>query len=745
MKAFASHKTDSERANAPVREVDSVCPYCGVGCALTYVVDQANEGILFARGRKGSANDERLCVKGRYGFDYSMHPQRLTKPLIRRDSSYPKGPLSGFSKPNSSGPRKPGGIVDYDEVMPHFREASWDEALDRVASNLKAIKERYGSDALCGFGSAKGSNEEAYLVQKLVRAVFGTNNVDHCTRLCHASSVSALMEGIGSGAVTNVVRDVKNAEAALIVGCNPTENHPVAATFMKDAAANGTKLLVANVRRPGIADHAEQYLQIKPGSDVALYNAMCHVLINENLIDHEFVEQRTEGFEDLKRTVEHYTPEVAAQYTGVPAADIVRFARTFGQAKAAMVFWGMGISQHTFGTDNARCLIALTLLTGNVGRAGTGLHPLRGQNNVQGASDVGLIPMFYPNYKDVENEEVAAWFEEFWGAKLSRKTGLTVVEIAHAALDGQIKGMYCMGENPFLSDPETDKVRQALSKLDFLAVQDIFLTETAEFADVVLPASSFMEKTGTYTNTDRRVQIGHPARSLPGDARQDWEIVCEIAARMGHPMHYNSVSEIFDEIVACSPSYANLSYEVLGDTGKWYPCPDPQGEGTQVMFGERFPRGRGLFVPAEISEPNDRLDEQFPVVLNSGRMLEHWHTGVMTRRSKALDALAPDPFVEVHPDDAAAWGLGDGRYARVTSRRGSIVLKVRVIDRVSPGSVFIPMHFREAGVNTLTSPKLDPYGKIPDFKYSAVRVEAVPVSGSEAAPATAAEEGAAVK
>jgi len=724
MKSFNGLALDDNAAAeaARVREVDSLCPYCGVGCAVTYAVDEADR-IRYARGRDGSANAGRLCVKGRYGFDYAMHPQRLTTPLIRRDSAYPRGPLSAFSRQGGSGPRKPGGVVDYEEVMPHFREASWDEALDLVATRLGEIKHNHGSEALGGFGSAKGSNEEAYLFQKMVRAVFGTNNVDHCTRLCHASSVYALMEGIGSGAVTNVVRDIENADAALIVGCNPTANHPVAATFMKEAATRGTRLLVANVRRPGIADHAHQYLQIKPGSDVALYNAMMQVIIREGLYDREFVAGRTEGFEALRETVEHYTPERAAKYTGVPAEAIERFARTLGEARSAMIFWGMGISQHVFGTDNSRCLIALALLTGNVGRPGTGLHPLRGQNNVQGASDAGLIPMYYPDYQSVEDPEIHAWFESFWGAALSRKAGRTVTELTQGALDGEIKGMYCMGENPFLSDPDINKVRKALSNLEFLAVQDLFLTETAEFADVVLPASSFMEKTGTYTNTDRRVQIGRPVRSLPGEARQDWEIICEISRRMGYAMGYASPAEIFDEMVRAGKAYANLSYDVLGDTGKWYPCPDPSGEGTRILFGDRFPLGRGRFVPAELTPSGDLPDDEYPLVMNTGRVLEHWHTGTMTRRSKALDAIAPDAFVEIHPDDAHRLGIADGDYTRLYSRRGSILIKAKLTDRVSPGSVFVPMHFREAAANELTDAALDPYGKIPEFKFSAVRLE----------------------
>ena len=711
-----------------VSEVDSICPYCGVGCALTYGVDTSANRILYAKGRDGAANAERLCVKGRYGYDYAMHPHRLTRPLIRKEGSYPKGPLStefrgSGVRGEGKGNRKPGAVVDYAEVMPHFREASWDEALDLAASRLKAIRDEAGPDALAGFGSAKGTNEEAYLFQKLVRAVFGTNNVDHCTRLCHASSVAALLEGIGSAAVTNVVRGIDEADVALVTGCNPTSNHPVAATFMKDAAAKGTRFIVVNPRRPDLADHATLYLQPRSGTDVALYNGMMHVMVKEGLIDEDFIAGRVEGFEALKKLVGTYPPERASALCGVPAEDIVAAARLYGGAKAAMIFWGMGVSQHTNGTNNARCLIAMSMITGNVGRPGTGLHPLRGQNNVQGASDAGLIPMVYPDYQSVEDPEVRARFEEKWGAKLSPVKGLTVTEIMHGALEGDIKGMYIMGENPFLSDPNINKVRKSLAALDFLVVQDIFLTETAEFADVILPASSALEKLGTYTNTDRRVQIGRPALALPGEARQDYELICELGTRMGYPMHYKDVSEIFDEFAACTQAYATLNYEHLGDWGKWYPCPDPAvSEGEKIVFDRDFPSGKAKLVPAEALDPDEIPSDDYPFLLNTGRVLQHWHTGVMTRRSGALHAISPEAFMEMHPQDAENLGLAEGDWAAVASRRGEIALKVRFSDTPLPGAVFIPMHFREAAANLLTNPAVDPWGKIPEFKVCAVNI-----------------------
>ena len=726
-------------AAATLRAVDSLCPYCGVGCAVTVHVDEAANRIAYVAGRDGAANAGRLCVKGRYGIDYASHPQRLTTPLIRKESSYPKRPLSAAVQPAQPGRRKAGGIVSYGEVLPHFREATWDEALELVGQRLGALRDAHGSDALAGLGSAKGSNEEAYLFQKFMRAGLGTNNVDHCTRLCHASSVAALLEGIGSGAVTNVVRDVEHADVVLVAGSNTTENHPVAATFIKQAAAGHAKLLVVNPRRVPLADHAHLFLQIRPGSDVAFYNGMLHVIIRENLADHVFVAARTENFGALRDVVAQYPPERAANLCGVPAAQIERAARLFASAAAAMIFWGMGVSQHVHGTDNARCLIALALLTGNVGRPGTGLHPLRGQNNVQGASDAGLIPMFYPDYQPVDDPAVRARFERLWGRALSPMPGLTVTEMLGAALAGQVRGMFIMGENPFISDPNSNKVRQALAALEHLVVQDIFLTETAEFADVILPATSFMEKRGTYTNTDRRVQIGRPALRAPGQARQDWELICDISARSGYPMPYASVEQVFDEFAACGQSYATLSHAALGARGKWYPCPDPAtSEGERIVFAESFPHGRGRFVPAQVSDPAELPDAAYPLVLNTGRTLEHWHTGVMTRRSRALDALQPEAFVEVHPQDAAAHAIADGAWVRLSSRRGEIVLRARVRDATPPGSVFVPMHFREAAANVLTNDALDPFGKIPEFKFCAVRLEP---AGGEAAREAEGEDG----
>jgi formate dehydrogenase major subunit len=778
--------TNKPIRNIPIRprseldQVNTVCPYCGVGCALTYHVDRGRGAIAFAEGRDQPGSKGRLCVKGRYGWDYAASPQRLTVPLIRRDESYPKGPLStevrgdmgdgGYSgdleeraerrqlsggriadgarngqrrgngqhQGNGGGGkrrrRKPGGLVDYDEVLPHFREATWEEALDLVARRLTDIYADGGPGAIAGFGSAKCSNEEAYLFQKLIRTGFHTNNVDHCTRLCHASSVAALFEGIGSGAVSTTYGDVINADVAIVTGSNPTANHPVASSFFKQARRRGTTIIYIDPRADKMSDHADIFCQLKPGTDVAFYNGIMHEVIRLGLTDREFIEKRTANYAALAETVANYPPERAEQITGVPADVIRRVARAWGEAGAGVIFWGMGISQHTTGTDNARCLIAMCAITGNVGRPGSGLHPLRGQNNVQGASDMGLIPMFYPDYKKADDPDVRARFEQAWDTPdLDPKRGLTVTEIIGSVLKGGVRGMYMLGENPFLSDPNINKVRKALAALDFLVVQDIFLTETAEFADVILPASSYLEKDGTYTNTDRRVQLGRKVLDPPGQARVDWEVVQDIANRVGLGWNYTSAREIFDEVVAVMPSYTNLSYDNLGLTGKLYPNPDPEhSDGIVVMFGEKFNTDDGLahLVPAEWLPAKELPDEQFPFVLNTGRLLEHWHTGTMTRRSYALDAIAPQAEVYLHPADAAALGLADGDRVRVTSRRGSIVLATRVSHREAPGNCFIPFHFREAAANLLTIDEIDPTGKIPEFKFCAVRVEAAGATGA---------------
>ncbi len=687
--------------------VDSVCPYCGVGCLLRYHVK--DNRLLQVQGRDGPANHGRLCVKGRYGFDYVHHPHRLTTPLIRREDAPKRAEL------------------DFDPGNPLalFREASWEEALERAAGGLAAIREARGGGALAGFGSAKGSNEEADLFQKLVRTGFGSNNVDHCTRLCHASSVAALLEGIGSGAVSNPVADVAEAEVIVVIGANPTGNHPVAATFMKNAARAGKTLIVMDPRRTDLARHARYYLQFKPDSDVAMLNALMHTLIEEDLVDRVFIEARTEDFELIRANVAAYSPEAMAPVCGIDAATLRAVARVYSTSKASIIFWGMGISQHVHGTDNARCLIALALMSGQIGRPGTGLHPLRGQNNVQGASDAGLIPMVFPDYQRVDDIGARERFEALWGTSLDPQPGLTVVEIVNAILAGEIRGMYIMGENPAMSDPNLHHARAALASLEHLVVQDLFLTETAYYADVVLPASAFPEKTGTFTNTDRRVQLGRQALEPPGQARQDLWIIQEMARRLGLDWRYEGPAAVFEEMRRAMPSIAGIGWERLErEDSVVYPCREEGDPGEPVIFREAFPTasGKARFVPARLIPADELPDSEYPFVLITGRQLEHWHTGAMTRRARVLDAIEPAPVVEVHPADLAELGLEPEAPIIVESRRGTLTAQARADDRLQRGEVFIPFCYHEAAANLLTNEALDPYGKIPEFKYCAVRV-----------------------
>jgi formate dehydrogenase major subunit len=691
-------------------DVASLCPYCGVGCQTTYHV--ADQRILRVSGRDGPSNHGRLCVKGRFGFDYVHHPQRLRGPMIRRDN-VPKDARS---------------LVDPSQPLSGFRLATWDEALDAAADGLRRIRDMRGGAAIAGFGSAKGSNEEAYLFQKLIRVAFGTNNVDHCTRLCHASSVAALMEGLNSGAVSNQVADVQHADCFIIIGANPTVNHPVAATFMKNAIERGAKLILMDPRRTELARLATHFLQFRPDTDVALLNAMLHTIVAEDLVDRDFIERRTHGYDELVQRLRPYSPEAMQHLCGIPAEEIRATARLYATSRASMIFWGMGISQHVHGTDNSRCLIALALITGQIGRRGTGLHPLRGQNNVQGASDMGLIPMFYPDYRSVEDPDAREYFAELWGrSDLDPKKGLTVVEIMNAVKRDEIRGMYIMGENPAMSDPDVQHAREALAALDFLVVQDIFLTETASFADVILPASAFPEKTGTFTNTDRRVQVGRQALPLPGNTRHDLWIIQELAKRLGLPWVYDGPADVWQEIRRAVPSCAGITWERLQqEHSVTYPCVSEGDPGDEVIFTDAFPTkdGRALIVPADFIPADELPDREFPFVLITGRLLEHWHTGAMTRRAGVLDAIEPVPTVSIHPDDIATLDLHAGDIVALETRRGRIAAMLRRDSATPRGSVFMPFAYVEAAANILTNPVLDPFGKIPEFKYCAVRVSA---------------------
>ncbi len=701
----------------PDREVDSLCPYCGVGCQVSYKVK--DEKIVYAEGIDGPANHNRLCVKGRFGFDYIHHPHRLTVPLVR---------LANM-------PKDANDQVDPANPWTHFREASWEEALDIAAAGLRKIHETKGRKALAGFGSAKGSNEEAYLFQKLVRLGFGSNNVDHCTRLCHASSVAALMEGLNSGAVSAPFAAAMDAEVIIVIGANPTVNHPVAATFIKNAVKkNGARLIVMDPRGQTLSRHAWKHLAFKPGTDVAMLNAMLNVIINEKLYDDQYIAGYTENFEALRENIQQFTPEKMAPVCGIEADTLKEVARLYAKSQASIIFWGMGISQHVHGTDNARCLIALALITGQIGRKGTGLHPLRGQNNVQGASDAGLIPMVYPDYQSVEKAAVRELFEQFWGQELDPKRGLTVVEIMNAIHAGTITGMYIEGENPAMSDPDLNHARQALAKLDHLVVQDLFLTETAFHADVVLPASAFAEKSGTFTNTDRRVQLARPVIRMPGNARQDLWIIQEIARRLGLDWNYAGPAEVFAEMASTMPSLKNITWERLEREGAvTYPVDGPDKPGNEIIFYQGFPTesGRAKIVPANIRPPDEVPDMDYPMILSTGRVLEHWHTGAMTRRAGVLDAIEPEAVAFMSPKELYQMNLSPGDFIRLETRRGAIEVRVRSDRDVPENMVFMPFCYAEAAANLLTNPALDPLGKIPEFKFCAARVAPVISAAAE--------------
>lgn len=713
MPATALDAAEKGDSRAYDREVESVCPYCGVGCQLSFKVrnEDGVDKIAWVEGIEGPANENRLCVKGRFGFDYVAHPHRLTKPLIRRDDA----PSKGLN-------------VNPEHWRSHFREATWEEALEVAAGGLARLRNDRGT-RVAGFGSAKCSNEEAYLFQKLIRQGFGHNNVDHCTRLCHASSVAALLENVGSGAVTATFNEIENADVAIMIGCNPTENHPVAATYFKQFAKRGGKLIVMDPRGQGLKRYASHMLQFRPGADVAMLNAIMHVIVEDGLYDRQYIEAMTEGFDEMREHLKGFSPEKMSEICGIDAAVLRDVAHTFARAEAGMIFWGMGISQHIHGTDNSRCLISLALMCGHVGRPGTGLHPLRGQNNVQGASDAGLIPMFLPDYQSVADDGVRSAFSEIWDSgDWSNQKGLTVVEIMDAIHGGDIQGMYILGENPAMSDPDVEHARAALAKLDHLVVQDIFLTETANYADVILPASAWAEKTGTVTNTNRQVQMGRPAVAPPGEAKEDWWIVVQLARKLGLDWTYDHPSEVFAEMKRSMESLDNITWERLeAQNAVTYPSLSPEDPGQAIVFGDSFPRaeGRAKFTPASIVPPAESPDEEFPMILTTGRQLEHWHTGSMTRRASVLDWAEPEANASLHPRTLRRMGVEPGEMIRIETRRGAIEIMARADRAVAEDMVFVPFAYVEAAANVLTNPQLDPYGKIPEFKFSACRVEKV--------------------
>lgn len=689
------------------KTVRTTCPYCGVGCQMDLKIK--DEYIYAVEAPFDAApNYGMLCVKGRFGTDYVKHPGRIKTPLIRMN-------------------REEGRTA-----KPVWREATWDEALDLVADELSRIAKEYGGDAVASYASAKATNEDNYVYQKLMRALIGTNNVDHCARLCHAGSVTGLQLSIGSSAMSNSIGEMENLEAFIVTGSNTTETHPVIANFLKRAVRkNGAKLIVVDPRRVEMTDHAELWLQQNPGTDVAVFQAMAHVVVKEELYDKDFIGQRTEGFSDYIESLEQYTPEWAQQVSGVPADDIREAAHIYAKAERASIYWGMGISQSTHGTDNTLSLVNLALMCGHVGKAGTGLNPLRGQNNVQGCSDSGGLPNVFTAYQKVDDPQVKGRFESYWGTELNPLPGLTATEMVTAAEAKSVRGMFVLGENPVMSEPNQKHTLHSLEQLDFLVCQDIFMNETGELADVILPATSFAEKDGTFTNSDRRIQRIRRAVAPVGNSRADWDILCDLGRRIEQRLgknltngfDFDSAEAIWEEMREVTPEFFGIDYARLErEGGVHWPCPSFDHPGTPFLFADSFPRGKGKFWEVGYGTESEQPDEDYPFNLSTGRVLYHWSGSTMTGRS-SLEQIYPEATCEVHPDDASGLGIETGDWVAVSSRRGTIKLRALVTRRSPRNTIFIPFHFAEAAANLLTLDRVDGRAKIPDYKNTAVKIE----------------------
>lgn len=691
----------------PERTVRTTCPYCGVGCQLNLNI---KDDYIYAVEAPFDAapNYGMLCVKGRFGTDYVKHPGRVKTPLIRANRD------EGRS------------------AKPVWREATWDEALDFVADELVRIVTAQGGDAIATYASAKATNEDTYIFQKFVRALLHTNNIDHCARLCHAGSVTGLQLAIGSSAMSNSIAEMENLDTFIVTGSNTTETHPVISNFLKKAVRqNGAKLIVIDPRQIGMTDFATLWLRQNPGTDVAVFQAMAHVIVKEGLTDDSFIRERTEEFESYIESLETFTPEWAEQISGVPAESIRQAARLYANADRAAIYWGMGISQSTHGTDNTLSLTNLALMCGHVGKAGTGLNPLRGQNNVQGCSDSGGLPNVYTAYQNVATPDVQTKFEQYWGTSLNPVPGLTATEMVDGAVTGAVRGMFVVGENPMMSEPNQAHTRHALEQLELLVIQDIFINETGELADVILPAVSFAEKDGTFTNSDRRVQRVRKAVEPVGQSRADWDILCDLGrrveARLGIQLsagfNYSHPSEIWEEMRQLTPDFYGIDYARLErEGGVHWPCPSFDHPGTPFLFADDFPRGRGKFWAIDYGTESEQPDAAYPFNLSTGRVLYHWHGSTMSGRSK-LEEVYPEATCEMDPGDAADLGLETGDWIEVASRRGSIKLRVLVTGRSPSGTIFIPFHFAEAAANVLTTVQLDVRAKIPDYKNTAVSVQ----------------------
>ncbi len=671
----------------------TTCPYCGCGCNLELqVAGDHLVGVSPVTGHPVAMGS--LCVKGWNAHEFVNSPDRLDGPLARREGK--------------------------------FVPLGWDEAMDLAASGLRRIVSEHGPDSVMFLSSAKCTNEENYLMSKLARAVFGTNNVDHCARLCHASTVMGLAETFGSGAMTNPIEDLAGSDCIFVIGSNTTEQHPQVSVRIIESVQRGAALIVADPRAIHLTKFAKIHIRQRPGSDVALMNSMMHVILAEGLEDREFIAARTENFEQLQRVVQAYPPQRGEAISGVPADQIVQAARMYANADAAAIVYSMGITQHTCGVDNVRSTANLAMLTGNVGKAHAGVNPLRGQNNVQGACDMGALPNVYSGYQRVADPDIRKKFAAAWGVPaLPDRPGLTVTEAIEMAVEKGVKAMYIVGENPIVADPDITKTDKNLKGLELLIVQDIFLTETAKLAHLVLAGASFAEKDGTFTNTERRVQRVRRAIHPVGQSRADWEIICDLAARAGYNgMNYRDPEQVFNEMAELTASYHGMSYSRLEPWGLVWPCPTSDHPGTPILHKDKFARGKGHFSPAEYRPPAEQTDEEYNLILTTGRVYFHWHSTTMTRRTSPLNRESPEAFVEISPEDAAARNIRNGRKARVSTRRGTVELTARVVKSVAPGVLFIPFHFYEAAANLLTNPALDPEAKIPEYKVCAAKLEA---------------------
>ncbi|ELY55157.1 formate dehydrogenase subunit alpha [Natronococcus jeotgali] len=700
-----------------VEKAETTCSYCAVGCRFElYGKDGEVIGVRPADPDSTPANDFSTCVKGKFGYDFVDADDRLESPLVRREDA-------------------PDGAVGREA----FREATWEEAIERVYEGLSEIREEHGPEALSVVSSSKTTNEENFLNQKFARQVLGTPHVDNCARLCHSSTVAGLKQTVGYGAMTNRINeDVGETDCYLITGSNTTESHPVLATRIKQNVREGAELIVFDPREVGVAEHADQYVRTTPGEDVAWINGMIRYIVENDLHDEEFVEERTKHFDELVEKVEPFTPEKVEELTAVPAEELKRAAETIATADTCIFGWAMGLTQHTTGTRNVLAIANLALVTGNLGKPRAGLSPFRGQNNVQGGGgDMGPAPHNLPGYQNLGDEDVLEKFEDEWGVRPPGDVGLRLPEQFHAIDDGELCGMFIMGENPVLSEPDIDNVEKAMRKIDFLAVQDIFLTETAEYADVILPAASAAEKSGTFTNTERRIQRVRPAVDPPGEAKADRKILEQLARRFGYDWDYDGPAEVMEEINSLVPIYGGVTYERLeaNTKGIQWPCFDEDDPGTPYLYEDEFnfDDGKARFVPADYAKPPDMPDEEYPLTLSSGRVLYHWHTGTMTRRVETLMNHVPESFVTVHPEMADQLGIENEEYVRVQSRQGEIVVRANVEDTSDPGLVYIPMHFPQGAINELTQHELDPTSYIPQYKVTSVRITPLEVPPEEAA------------